>query len=343
MNMPNIAMGSDISESSDELRSDRFRMEREADWERLDEIVTIMEKGRGKHVSDEDVLALPTLYRTAMSSLSIARENSLDAGTIKYLEALTLRAYFIVYGTRTTFWGWCRDFFGGGWSRAVRGIAPEILVALAVMIAGALVGYYMVEADNEWFYALVGEGMASGRVPGASEETLRETMFGQTEQEGLAIFAAFLFSNNAQVSILAFALGFAFAVPSILLLIHNMALLGAMLWVFDSRGLSVDFIGWLSIHGTTEIFAILLAGAAGIHIGRNVAFPGDKSHLQAASIAGKRGALVMMGVIIMLIIAGLLEGFARQLVDNTLWRYIIGGTMLLFWLGYFFLFRRSRV
>ena len=50
------------------LRSDRFRLEREDDWKRLDEIVTRMEKGRLRKLSDEDVLALPVLYRTVASS-----------------------------------------------------------------------------------------------------------------------------------------------------------------------------------------------------------------------------------------------------------------------------------
>ena len=63
------------------LRSDRFRLEREGDWKRLESIVTRMEKGRLSRLSDEDILALPVLYRTVASSLAIARETSLDAAT----------------------------------------------------------------------------------------------------------------------------------------------------------------------------------------------------------------------------------------------------------------------
>ncbi|TXI08181.1 MAG: stage II sporulation protein M, partial [Novosphingobium sp.] len=55
------------------LRSDRFRLEREADWKRLEAVLKRMEAGRTRGVSDEDLLALPALYRTAASSLSIAR------------------------------------------------------------------------------------------------------------------------------------------------------------------------------------------------------------------------------------------------------------------------------
>ncbi|WP_417612269.1 stage II sporulation protein M [Parasphingorhabdus sp.] len=324
------------------LRSDRFRLEREADWIRLEEIVSKIEKGKARRLSDDDVLALPTLYRTLLSSLSIARENSLDAGLIDYLEGLALRSYFLVYGTQTSFVRWLGSFFGGGWSRAVRAIQFDIWIALFVMIAGAAIGYILVAGDSDWFYALVPGNFSDVRVPGASEEALRSTLFGGQQEDGLGVFAAFLFSNNAQVAILAFALGFAFAIPSILLLIHNMALLGAMLWVFAQRGLTVDFVAWLSIHGTTELFAILLAGAAGVHVGRSIAFPGARSHLKAGSDAGKRAALVMAGVIIMLICAGLLEGFARQLIDNTAGRFGVGGAMLLMWLSYFIGFGRDR-
>ena len=323
------------------LRSDRFRLEREGDWIRLEDIVSKMEKGRSRRLSDEDVLALPTLYRTLLSSLSIARENSLDAGLIHYLEGLALRSYFLVYGTQTSFARWLGSFFGGGWSRAVRAIQFDIWIALFVMIAGAAIGYLLVAGDSDWFYALVPGDFADVRVPGASEEALRGTLFGGQNEDGLGLFAAFLFSNNAQVAILAFALGFAFAIPSILLLIHNMALLGAMLWIFAQRGLTAEFIGWLSIHGTTELFAILLAGAAGIHVGRSIAFPGSRSHLAAASDAGKRAALVMAGVVVMLICAGLLEGFARQLIDNTAGRFGVVGGMLLLWLIYFIGFGRT--
>ncbi|GGC09096.1 membrane protein [Novosphingobium endophyticum] len=324
------------------LRSDRFRLERESDWQRLEAIVTRMEKGRLRRISDEDLLALPGLYRTVASSLSIARETSLDAATLAYLESLVQRAWFVVYGPRTSLWEWFRGFLGGGWSAAVRAIWFDILIALAVMVAGTVVGWLLVANDPEWFYALVPGGMSGERVPGATAEALRSTIFGNSGQNGMSVFAAQLFSNNAQVSILAFALGFALGVPSLLLLVHNMASLGAMLWLFHGAGLATDFAGWLAVHGTTELFAILLAGAAGLHIGRSLAFPGQKPVLQSTAEAGRRAALVMTGVVLMLIVAALLEGFARQLVDQTPGRFAIGGFMLAAWLAYFFAFRGNQ-
>jgi uncharacterized membrane protein SpoIIM required for sporulation len=324
------------------LRSDRFRIEREADWARLDDIVTRMERGRLRRISDDDLLALPVLYRTVASSLSIARETSLDRATISYLEALTQRAWFLVYGPRASLGSWFRTFLGGGWGAAVRAIWPDILAALAAMVAGAVVGWLLVSSSPDWFYAIMPGGMGDERVPGASRAVLIKTLFGNQDQNGLSVFAAYLFSNNAQVSIMAFALGFAFGLPSLLLLVQNTAMVGALLWLYHGQGLTWELVGWLSVHGTTELSAILLAGAAGIHIGRSMAFPGDASVLDAAAAAGRRAAQVMVGVVLMLIVAALLEGFARQLLNATSSRMIVGGAMLVFWIGYLGVWRRNR-
>jgi len=321
------------------LRSDRFRIEREADWQRLETIVTRMEKGRLRGISDDDLLALPGLYRTVASSLSIARETSLDAATLAYLEALVQRAWFVVYGPRSSLGEWLAGFLGGGWSAAVRAIWLDIVVALGVMVAGVAVGWLLVSHDPGWYFSLMSREMAGPRVPGASAEVLRGTLFRDRQQSGMSVFAAQLFSNNAQVAILAFALGFALGIPTLLLLIQNLALLGAMGWLYHGAGLLTDFAAWICVHGTTELFAILLAGAAGLHIGRAIAFPGTRPVLQATAEAGRRAAAVMAGVVLMLVVAAMLEGFARQLVDDTFGRFAIGGFMLLAWCAYFFAYR----
>ncbi|MEO0643669.1 MAG: stage II sporulation protein M [Pseudomonadota bacterium] len=333
-----LAAPADIESAA--LRSDRFRLEREADWRRLESIIARMERGGLRGVDDEDLLALPTLYRTAASSLSVARETSLDLATLRYLESLVQRAWFQVYGPRKGLFRWLREFLGGGWSRAVQAIWIDILIALFVMVAGVIVGWLLVDQDTEWYFRLISERMANGRVPGASRETLEQSLALKDDAEGLSAFAAYLFNNNAGVCILAFALGFAFGIPSMLLLVHNMATLGAMVWVFASAGLALEFGAWLSVHGTTELFGILLAGAAGLHIGRSMAFPGKQSLLDAAAAAGRRSAMVMLGVVIMMIVAAVLEAFPRQLVGDPASRYMIGGFFLVFWLSYFFLLRR---
>ena len=337
---------SDLSTPSDiesaALRSDRFRLEREGDWKRLEDIIMRMERNGLRRVDDKELLALPTLYRTAASSLSVARETSLDAATLSYLESLVQRAWFQVYGPRKGFFAWFGEFIFGGWSRAVREIWLDICIALFVMVAGTAVGWLLVLQDQEWFFRLIPSSLAGARQPGASREDLLSTLAVEETAQGLSGFAASLFSNNAGVCILAFALGFAFGIPSLMLLVHNMALIGAMLWLFDEAGLLVEFSAWLSVHGTTELFGILLSGAAGLHIGRSMAFPGSRTVLESATISGRRSAVVMIGVVIMMVVAALLEAFPRQLVAGNESRFLIGGTFLAFWLAYFFLYDPKR-
>jgi uncharacterized membrane protein SpoIIM required for sporulation len=159
--------------------------------------------------------------------------------------------------------------------------------------------------------------------------------------EGLATFAVLLFTHNAQVSILAFALGVAFCLPTALLVAQNGLTLGALFALYASRDLGVQLGGWLVIHGATELFASVLGAAAGFRIGWAVLFPEGRSRLDAARDAARVAGAAMAGVLVMLIFAGLLEGIGRQLIRNDAARYAIGATMLILWLAYFYLPRRS--
>lgn len=313
----------------------RFREAHEADWRRLDLLLGTAEKRSLRALDDDELLALPVLYRQALSALSVARETSLDRALIDYLESLCARAYFFLYGVRTSAGARLGQFFARDWPAAVRALWPETLAALALTIAGAIAAYLLVSQDSSWFFSIVSPDMAGGRDPTASAAQLRDTLKGGGK-DGLTIFATFLFTHNAQVAIFAFALGFAFGVPSALLLVYNGCMLGAFFALFVPHGLGVPLGGWLAIHGTTEMFAIILAGAAGLRIGRAVAFPGNRSRTASAALAGRTAAVAMAGVVAMLMVAGLLEGVGRQRIEADAARYAIGAAALILWLAYFY-------
>lgn len=318
------------------LRSLRFRRERENAWRELESLLDRAERQAASKLTDEELLAIPALYRAALSSLSVARATSLDQALVDYLEALCARGYFFVYGSRTSFKERMQRFFAIDWPVAVKSIWRETLVATLITFAGALAAYMLVMSDPDWYSAFVSPDMASGRDPTASTEYLRSTLYNSDEAEGLSVFATFLFTHNAQIAIFAFALGFAFCLPSSLLLAYNGCALGAMFAVFASRGLGFEFAGWILIHGVTELLAVILAGAAGLKIGWSIAFPGDLSRLAAAEKSGREGAVVMIGVVIMLFIAGLLEGFGRQLINSDTIRYGIAAATGFIWFTYFY-------
>lgn len=326
-----------------QLKSHRFRNEREADWRRLERLLAKAQAGAARLTPDE-LVEMPVLYRQALSSLSIARSISLDQSLVSYLESLCARAYFFVYGTRTRPLERIVRFFAADWPEAVRGMWRETLVSAAIGVVAAAAAFILVGRDADWFYGFIPEAMAQGRDPSASTDFLRSTLYAHPNRdEGLHLLASFLFTHNAQIAIFAFALGFALCLPTAALLVYNGAALGAFLALFASRGLALPAVGWLFIHGVTELFAITLAGAAGLSMGWAVAFPGQRTRLEAASRAGRRGALVMAGVVVMLFVAALLEGFARQLVRVDWIRLAVAGVTAAMWAGYFYMpWRRPR-
>ena len=318
----------------------RFRAAHEADWARLEALIGTIERRSVRALGDDDLLALPLLYRTALSSLAGARATSLDRGLVGYLEQLCTRAYFQLYGPPGSPWRQVAAFFAHGWPAAVRALWRETL-AMALLTAGAAIAaFLLVRGDPSWFYGIMPDAMTDGRDPTATAASLRATLHGHgpDRNEGaLVTFATALFTHNAQIAISAFALGLAFGVPTILLIVYNGLTLGAFLAVFVEKGLGIDCAQWLAIHGTTELFAITLAGAAGLHIGLSLAFPGRQTRLDAATAAGRRAAVVMMGAVVMLLVAGLLEGIGRQTIDSGPLRAAIGCAMLTGWLLYFYL------
>lgn len=320
------------------VRSFRFRAEREATWRALEDLVLKAERGGLGALGEEELRRLPVLYRATLSSLSVARAISLDAALLEYLEGLAGRAYFVVYGTRTNFVKGIGDFLTRRLPTAIRDLAPEIALAFVLMFGSALIAYLMVGADLDWFYAFIDDGMAQGRTPATSAEILSEMLYDppdNRERDALDIFAAQLFTHNTEVALLAFALGFALGLPTAWIMVQNGLSIGAFVALFDAKGLGVDMLGWLFVHGTTELLAIVIAGAAGLRIGRVVADPGRRTRLDALKAAGGTAGMAILGVGVMLFIAAILEAFARQLVTDIGMRFLIGGVMLLFWALYF--------
>lgn len=312
-----------------------LRVAHEADWQRLESILTIAERRGARRLSDDDLLALPILYRTALSALSVARETSLDAELIAYLEVLCARAYLFVYGVRSSPVKRIASFFRRDWPAAVRSLWRELLAATLFLLLGIAAGALLVMADSEWYAMLVPTEMSSGRDFSATPASLAETLDASGESEGLAVFSTFLFTHNSQMEITCFALGFAFGIPTLLLLVYNGSMLGAMAVLFASKGLGLQFMGWILIHGTTELLAIAVAGAAGLRIGLAVLFPGEQDRVTSVKAAGRTASRAMIGVVLMLFLAGLLEGVARQTIGHVGWRYGIGLGVLLLWTVYF--------
>ncbi|MBW8735493.1 MAG: stage II sporulation protein M, partial [Asticcacaulis sp.] len=109
-----------------QLKSQKFRDARQGDWRALNAALDkIDSRGLGQFSIDE-ILNLPVLYRSAMSSLSMAQSISLDRNMITYLQALCARAYVTIYGPHTRFKDVVSSFFLKAWPQAIRKLAAEL-------------------------------------------------------------------------------------------------------------------------------------------------------------------------------------------------------------------------
>ena len=281
---------------------------------------------------------LPQLYRAALSSLSVARSIALDRNLLQYLDNLSLRAFLMVYGPRQSLAEGARDFVARGFPVAVRAARVEILLAFLAILAGALAGFLLTIGDEAWLAALVPDSMASGRgVHSTRQELLDDEIFAPWPgfARSFVVFANFLFQHNTLIGIMTFGLGIAAGAPTILLLAYQGLVFGAFIGLHYDRSLTLDFLGWVSMHGVTEFGAIILCGAGGLVIARSMLFPGRFSRVENLAVNGRMAARLAVGAVAMFFIAGIIEGGLRQLVADTEARLSISALTMILWGGYF--------
>jgi len=207
-----------------------------------------------------------------------------------------------------------------------------------VLAIGGAVGFLLTVSDEAWFNTFVPSGLAENRGPASTrEQLLRDEIFypwpGAIRSFG--IVANFLFNHNTVVGILTFSLGLAAGVPTVVLLAYQGLILGAFLAIHYDRGIAVDFIGWVSIHGVTEITAILLCGAGGLVLAQKVLFPDRYTRVDSLALNGRRAAEIAVGAVLLFFVAAILEGGFRQLVASTPGRFTIAAVTAGGWLYYF--------
>jgi uncharacterized membrane protein SpoIIM required for sporulation len=304
------------------LKSNEFRREREAIWGELEYLLKRVDNDGIKSLQAHELNRLPSLYQATVSSLSVARAISLDVNLIEYLESLSARAYLCVYGTRRRLGEALVEFFTRTFPRSVRAAKWSIALAAAFMLVGAIAGFAMTSADPDRFYTFVPADYAQERGPSSTTESLEEVLYSDgNAADALAAFATSLFTHNAKIGIMAFALGFAFGVPVFFLMFYNGLILGAFAGLYHGRGLGVDFWGWVLPHGVTELLAVILCGGAGLVLARSVVFPGTYTRMQNLARRGREAGAVVLGAVFMFLIAGLIEGLFRQTVQNIGVRY----------------------
>lgn len=183
-----------------------------------------------------------------------------------------------------------------------------LLFALAVFLFFGLMAAFSAAYDQSFVRGILGDGY----VEMTEDNIAKGDPFGvYKDEEALGMFVR-IAVNNIRVSILTFVMGFLLSVGTLWMLLHNGVMVGAFQYFFFSKGLGWASVLVIWIHGTLEISSIILAGAAGIIVGNSMLFPGTISRFQSLKKGAKDGLKILIGIIPILIVAALLEGFVTR-------------------------------
>ena len=206
-----------------------------------------------------------------------------------------------------------------------------VVATLATLLPVAIVGPWLGNNEEALAYAAP-EAERAAYVNEEFEEYYSSEPAGQ--------FATEVLINNIQVSFLAFAAGVLFGIGSVFILVFNGANIGVALGLFIEAGQQPRFWGLILPHGLLEISAVIIAGAAGMTLGWALVAPGERSRPDAFTDAARRSVVVILGLMLAFITAGIIEGFVTPSSLPTAARVGIGGAVELAFIAYVVSFGR---
>jgi len=121
--------------------------------------------------------------------------------------------------------------------------------------------------------------------------------------------------NNIRVSFIAFVMGVFTSIGTGFVLLRNGVMLGAFQTFFVQHGLFYESALAIWLHGTLEISAIIIAGAAGLAMGNGWLFPGTYSRIYSFRRGAKRGMKIVVGTVPVFCMAGFIESFLTRHVE----------------------------
>ena len=208
-----------------------------------------------------------------------------------------------------------------------------MLLAAALFILPAIGGYALLREQPGLAPSLIPDVMLeraeAGRVRGAEGSGYVEL-----SADRRPVMATSIIANNVRVAVACFASGVALGVGSLLLLAMNGLQLGAVSGHFANLGVLGYLWTFVMGHGVLELFAIWVAGAAGFLLGRAVIVPGDYSRRDALVLAARRALPMVGAAVVLLLIAGLIEGLISASTATSTTRLLVSGGSAVFLVAY---------
>lgn len=281
------------------MRETKFIQQNKEKWEEF-------ERTLEKPHADPD--QLNDLFVQITDDLSYSRTFYPNRSVRVYLNGLAQRIFSDIYKKR----GFRFRGFTTFWTKELPLIVYEsrrdFLIASLIFGLAFLIGLVSSAMDPDFAEIMLGadyvemtrQNIASGDPMAVYKERGRFNM-------SLAITM-----NNLWVAFLTFIMGVIYGIGTLAILIRNGVMVGAFQYFFIREDLFRESFLTIWTHGTLEISAIIIAGAAGLTMGRGLAFPGTFPRMRSFQRAAKRGLTIMIGIIPIFLLAAFIEGYLTR-------------------------------
>jgi uncharacterized membrane protein SpoIIM required for sporulation len=294
-------------------------------WERLATAVAAVRSSGVKNMGVPALRQMHEDYRHAAADLAYAQTHFPRSEAAEYLNRLVGSAHGELYAARPRRLAAIWQFIATDYPQLVRRSWRPVALAAALLVVATAVG---------WTLAYTDPGLARLLLP----EPFRDTVGQAIERDattgdvwvGIApAISAAITINNVQVSLTAFAGGMTFGAITAWALVNNGLLLGVLAGAYGRAGSSLVFWSLIVPHGALELPAIALAGASGLMLAGALLFPGDRPRTQALRAVAPDAVRLVLGVIPLLLVAGLIEGFVTPRAFGEVPKLVFGAVAAL--------------
>lgn len=202
----------------------------------------------------------------------------------------------------------------------------QLLYSLIFFVIFGAIGALSAKYDDAFVRLILGDSYVNM----TNENIAKGDPFGVYKRQGPVSMFFAIAANNTYVSLVMFLSGIFLGIGPVFMLLKNGVMIGAFEYYFFSKGLGAASVLVIWIHGTLEISAIIIAGAAGLVLGHGLLFPKTYTRLQAFKSSAKDGTKIALGIVPILLVAAFFEGFITRYTNMPLWLSIsiLGGSFV---------------
>jgi uncharacterized membrane protein SpoIIM required for sporulation len=281
--------------------STRWLEKRKPLWNRLEELLNLSSSKGLKSLGRSDLQELSLLYRQTAADLAAIREDRSSLHFARYLNQLLARAHNTIYSGRGANPKALLSFYAEAYPAVFRRNLAYCLAGILLFFVSALAGAGLTYRDPDFKVKVLGPRMV--------ETIERKQMWTHSIVGIKPLASSAIMTNNISVSFLTFAMGITAGLGTIYMMMFNGLLIGVIGMACWLAGMSVQLWSFVAPHGVLELPAIFIAGGAGLRIAKGLLFPGYLPRKESLARAGGEAVRLLLGVIPMLIVAGVIEAF----------------------------------